>query len=368
MDRRLLRALERLDSAALDDDWAACAADELYAEEGGRARYEAEARRLVRKRATEHAWNEPRQLSELAVSIALFVVSLQLAFSMSLAHALAITAMVAAHEAGHFYAFRRYALPVRRVLFVPLLGAFVAARAPATARQALWTMIAGPLVGGLFAGAALGIGLALDVHLLVFAGWIGLVFNVFNLLPVGGLDGGQIARELFDLWRLPLSVFSIAIVAAIGLYFAAALLTLIAFPSFWSAAKGLWRRRGTGAVADKARTDRDNAERLTRGQRLRWTAGWLALSILLATPVTVKAQHRHWLHTHVQRCVLVKGARGEAEFRPCQLTKVDRLTPQQRAKYDARFNRSSSELRALLVLNRIDGEAIYVGYAPEDKR
>ena len=107
------------------------------------------------------------------------------------------------HELGHVVAMRLCGYRNAGILFLPFLGAVATAsrRDGATLSQKVWISIAGPLPG-----LILGIGLALALQ----SGWIQsepsswmyelqwmlIGLNLFNLLPIYPLDGGQIADLL----------------------------------------------------------------------------------------------------------------------------------------------------------------------------
>lgn len=103
------------------------------------------------------------------------------------------------HEGGHLLAMKLFGYRDTSVLFIPFLGALATARKDdATLTQKFWISLAGPLPG-----LILGIGLAILAPLnssypswVREASWTLIFLNLFNLLPVYPLDGGQIADLL----------------------------------------------------------------------------------------------------------------------------------------------------------------------------
>ncbi len=145
------------------------------------------------------------------------------------------------HELGHYVIGRRrgvdvslpYFIPVPPVISLGTLGAVIRMRKPISDRNTLFDVgAAGPIAGLVIAIPLLVIGLRLselgpttpeeyiegnsilyallkyavfgrwlpsggiDVHLhpMAFAGWVGLLITMINLMPIGQLDGGHIAR------------------------------------------------------------------------------------------------------------------------------------------------------------------------------
>jgi membrane-associated protease RseP (regulator of RpoE activity) len=145
------------------------------------------------------------------------------------------------HEMGHYYISKKHNLDTSLPFFIPLpppfilgtFGAIISTREPIPDRKTLLDVgVAGPLCGFLVAIPVCIIGLFLMqqnpviltsteggiiilnplilqglssfftiptdavMHPTLFAGWVGLFLTAINLLPVGQLDGGHIARAL----------------------------------------------------------------------------------------------------------------------------------------------------------------------------
>ncbi len=169
------------------------------------------------------------------------------------------------HEFGHYYFARKHHVDATLPYFIPAptfigtFGAFIKIKSPIYRKSALLQIgAAGPIAGFLVAVPALMIGLSLStvvsvsnlgegiqlgdsllmklmtaaifpgltdqqdimLHPIAFAGWIGLLVTMLNLLPIGQLDGGHIAyamlgRKYGQVARLalfallPLSFFSL---------------------------------------------------------------------------------------------------------------------------------------------------------------
>ena len=169
-------------------------------------------------------------------------------FAVGLPYALGLVAILGVHELGHYFTAKRHGIRVTPPYFIPVpfalgtFGAFIQLRSPVENRRALFDVaVAGPLAGLVVAIPALLIGLRLSqvvpagtpteqhmmggtsvgssilfaalaklslgdalqyghtlrLHPLAFAGWLGLFVTALNLLPIGQLDGGHIARTVF---------------------------------------------------------------------------------------------------------------------------------------------------------------------------
>jgi Zn-dependent protease len=103
--------------------------------------------------------------------------------------------LILAHELGHYIEAKLQGLNPSLPVFIPFLGAYVAIK---DARIGPWPhamiSIAGPVAGGIAAAGVWVAGDALDSQLLRALAYTGFLLNLFNLIPIGILDGGQIMR------------------------------------------------------------------------------------------------------------------------------------------------------------------------------
>lgn len=105
--------------------------------------------------------------------------------------------LILVHECGHLIAARRLGLKVGAPVFIPFMGAFIALKeAPKNAWIEAQVGIGGPLLGSAGAGVCELLNLATGNPLFRALAYSGLVLNLFNLMPVGFLDGGRIVTAL----------------------------------------------------------------------------------------------------------------------------------------------------------------------------
>ena len=124
--------------------------------------------------------------------------------------ALGFTVCIAIHEMGHFVAVRRRGLKADLPMFLPGLGAYVKWYAEGVSREDLAAIaLAGPIYG--LGAAALCLGLFFSTHILVFLllANVGAWVNLFNLVPVLGLDGAQATLTLSRMQRILLTATSL---------------------------------------------------------------------------------------------------------------------------------------------------------------
>jgi Zn-dependent protease len=119
------------------------------------------------------------------------------------------------HELGHVIQLRREGVQASAPMFIPFLGAVIAAKsmgddAAAEARVGL----AGPILGSIATLVPLGIWLATGNEFWQALAYVGFFLNLLNLLPVLPLDGGR-AMAALSPW-----VWIVGYASLVGLTFA----------------------------------------------------------------------------------------------------------------------------------------------------
>jgi len=186
-----------------------------------------------------------------------------------------ILAILLFHEFGHYIAARIHGVNVSLPYFIPAppiispfgtLGALIISKSPFINRKQLFDVgAAGPLAGLVVAIIVLFIGIGqssieqippdsgvvymgesllfkfisyllkgpipkdsgLFISSMAFAGWVGLLVTMLNLLPLGQLDGGRIIYALFGRWQKLISKFVILGLVIMSFYWAGWLMWLI---------------------------------------------------------------------------------------------------------------------------------------------
>lgn len=194
------------------------------------------------------------------------------AWATGLAFSIPLLAILMCHELGHYLTARWYALDVSPPYFIPVpliptfigtMGAFIRLRSLLSDRRQLLDVgVAGPLAGFAIALPVLWIGLARSqpppghgelsgmllaiggdtlglgdslitlalrrlthggtrtvlLDPLAFAGWVGMLVTMLNLLPISQLDGGHILYAALPRWHSRVALVFWALVLALGWY------------------------------------------------------------------------------------------------------------------------------------------------------
>jgi Zn-dependent protease len=119
-------------------------------------------------------------------------------------YAVGFVVLLLLHECGHLVAAKQFGLKVGAPVFIPFMGAFIALKdAPKNAWIESCVGIGGPILGSLAALLCHLAGITLNLPLLVALAWTGYWLNLFNLIPLGQLDGGRIATAISPWLWLP---------------------------------------------------------------------------------------------------------------------------------------------------------------------
>jgi Zn-dependent protease len=132
------------------------------------------------------------------VKFALFVASLgALALNRPIEAACAIIYAIFVHESGHVLAMKACGIKTSGMYFLPFLGAVAVSKEPARTRGQEWLIaIAGPGFGLVSLLPLLAALMLTGDRRWAFYAALTAFINLFNLLPIGILDGGRIVQAL----------------------------------------------------------------------------------------------------------------------------------------------------------------------------
>ncbi|KAG7342956.1 hypothetical protein IV203_020901 [Nitzschia inconspicua] len=114
-----------------------------------------------------------------------------------LPYAAGMVGLILVHEIGHALVMHQRGIPFSPMVFVPFMGAAIAMRQqPRDAWEDALVAFGGPVLGSVGAAAVGVAGHTMDSQLLIALADFGFMINLFNLLPLGSMDGGRIAGAL----------------------------------------------------------------------------------------------------------------------------------------------------------------------------
>lgn len=107
-------------------------------------------------------------------------------------YALGMTSLILIHESGHALVMKKLGIPFSPMVFVPFMGAAVAMKQrPKDAYEEALVAFGGPVLGSVGALGFAGAAHAMDSPLLFALADFGFMINLFNLIPLGMMDGGE---------------------------------------------------------------------------------------------------------------------------------------------------------------------------------
>jgi len=112
-------------------------------------------------------------------------------------YAVGFVLLIFVHECGHLLVAKRCGLKVGAPMFIPFVGALITLKeAPKNAWIEAQVGIGGPILGTLGAIVCEAIYLLTGNSLFQALAYTGFLINLFNLVPIGFLDGGRIVTAL----------------------------------------------------------------------------------------------------------------------------------------------------------------------------
>lgn len=112
-------------------------------------------------------------------------------------YAVGMVGLILVHEVGHAAVMHHRGIPFSPMVFVPFMGAAIAMKdRPRDAWEDALVAFGGPVLGSLGALGVAAAGHATQSQLLIALADFGFMVNLFNLLPIGSMDGGRIAGAL----------------------------------------------------------------------------------------------------------------------------------------------------------------------------
>ncbi len=168
------------------------------------------------------------------MSLLLFVASFLILFSDQIQFLVFLVVVLFIHEMGHFLFMKFFNYKEVKMMFVPLMGAFVqGVKSRYSQKESFFVVLGGPLPGILFGLIGSIFAIVYHVPWLLELSGIFMLLNMINLLPLDPLDGGQLFRLLVkydhDLFLMIFSLVSSVILIAIGLWTDSWPLTLFGF-------------------------------------------------------------------------------------------------------------------------------------------
>ena len=137
------------------------------------------------------------KLTKLASLGSMFVTIGAYSVFFGLPYAVGVVGLITVHECGHALVMLQRGIPFSPMVFMPFMGASIAMnRRPRDAWEDALVAFGGPVLGSLGAGAVAIGGHMTESQLLFALADFGFMVNMFNLLPLGSMDGGRIAGAL----------------------------------------------------------------------------------------------------------------------------------------------------------------------------
>jgi stage IV sporulation protein FB len=167
-------------------------------------------------------------------SILLFIMTFLFFFSDEVSFVFQVVIVLLIHEMGHFILMKVFKYQQVRMLFIPLMGAFVqGSKERYSQRQSILVAAAGPIPGVILGCILIALAMGNRSVWMVDLGLIFLLLNTINLFPLDPLDGGQLFKLLVlrnqDLYIMAFSFISSLVLIGFGWYIESWLMVAFGF-------------------------------------------------------------------------------------------------------------------------------------------
>jgi Zn-dependent protease len=154
-------------------------------------------------------------------SVLLFALSFLYIFADELDFVFYLVTVLFLHEMGHYLLMKQFKYEDMRMLFIPLMGAFVqGSKKQYSQKESFLVIAAGPFPGVIFGLTILFLAHRYQQTWLLELSFLFLFLNVINLLPIDPLDGGQLfklfVRQKRDLFLLVFALLSSLLMITVG--------------------------------------------------------------------------------------------------------------------------------------------------------
>ena len=154
-------------------------------------------------------------------SLVLFVGTFLFLFKDQIRFVLFLILVLFIHEMGHFIFMKLFKYENVRMLFIPLMGAFVqGSKEKYSQKESFYVISAGPFPGIWIGSALLVIASVYQQEWMLELSFLFLFLNVINLFPIDPLDGGQLFKlyvnKKRDLFLMLFALFSSMLMIFVG--------------------------------------------------------------------------------------------------------------------------------------------------------
>jgi Zn-dependent protease len=171
----------------------------------------------LKEKDTKNKW------SVTVLSLVIFILSFLILFSENIQFLVFLIVVLFIHELGHFLFMKFFGYSNVRMMFVPLMGAFVqGAKKVYSQKESFLVVLGGPVPGVLFGVVGAVFAFQYQINWMLELSAVFILLNMINLLPLDPLDGGQLFRLLVkydhDLFLMIFSLVSSVVLISAGYF------------------------------------------------------------------------------------------------------------------------------------------------------